>query len=73
MKDKQTGCKFCKWARWERTPTGRIATKYAGRCQVVVPLPVFPSSFPEWRRTPFYFDAIHVGDGVDCPLFEVAE
>lgn len=37
-------CSTCRWAEWQRTPTGRISAKHCGRCSVEVKIPPLPLS-----------------------------
>lgn len=66
------GCKTCRWAKWERTATGRISTIHAGTCLYVVPMPPLPISVTasfDYRKD-FGRSKIHVGMGASCPTFE---
>lgn len=64
-------CKTCRWARFERTPTGRIVRRYAGRCAYPLPPPpVLPSSVIEYHAP--YKGGIRPESGATCPVYEPA-
>ena len=68
-------CKTCRWALWERTPTGLISSKRSGRCTVEIKLPPLPVSVD---REHLKVIAAHrfgiwtgnVNTGTDCPAWE---
>ena len=64
-------CKTCKFARWQHTKTGRIATQRFGTCLYQIEMPMLPDSVtksfsfqPEPSRC-----AIWVDDGKACPCY----
>lgn len=63
-------CKTCKWADWERTPTGRISRKYVGSCLYPIPEPVLPTSVVRHSISKPYAGGIEPNDGTKCPCWE---
>lgn len=68
--EKNKTCKDCKFAKWQRTASGRIATKKYGECTVELPLSNLPACVPKplLHKVVIWCDQLH-----NCPLHEKVE
>lgn len=64
-------CRDCKFAEFQRTPTGRIKKGVAGRCVAVVPGP--PVMLCLFRPATVHKSAIWAEYEGQCDLFEEVE
>lgn len=62
-------CATCKFAQFERTPTGRFMRKVAGRCM----LPIPPIALPACMTASVSRTAIWPDMGADCPTYKPQE
>lgn len=65
----QQCCKACVFAKWERTPSGRISSLHAGRCLFEITLPQLPGN----ARLSISRSAIWPDEGTDCETFQAKE
>ena len=63
-------CVTCKWAEWQRTPTGRIKSSVAGRCKYPIEdhMPTLPASME--LRTPRAKAIWSHRCYTECPVYE---
>lgn len=66
------GCTTCEFAQWQRTPSGRINQRKAGKCNF--PLPDLSAILPISARVgDLYKDSIWPDYGHDCPTWKQKE
>ena len=63
--DELRGCVTCAHGEFERTPTGRIKARVAGRCRAE---PLF--NVPACIKVSWSRNGIWPGDGIDCPTWK---
>lgn len=66
---KQKCCKTCAYAKWWRTPSGRIKQKTSGKCQWREPALVVPAVV----TVTFSRIAVWPESGAECPTWEAAQ
>ena len=72
MTTQKQSCRTCRWAEWERTPTGRIKQNCSGQCVYPVAHIRLPDSITEnvmFTKNPPR-NAIWTKDGTNCPCWE---
>lgn len=62
-------CKTCKWAKWERTQTGRISLSKYGECTFSISIGAIPASVKIAVRVSKIWPKMHA----DCPVRECDE
>lgn len=71
-------CRTCRWAEWEKTPTGRVKRSEAGHCVVEIPgmsLPVCctPEECEKVSAGRFHKTGIWWDYEKECPFWEGKE